>query len=338
VKSRFQIYVLIGAVAVLVLFWVLWPRQVQPVRIMQQQPQALPSYQPSRPVSDVPATDSHNPSVGEILAHIDTNKAKARQEAIGKAMESGNVPIDFYGQTVDQNGNPLAGVRIGIMVRHWTASLDGTAVRADRTSDANGFFDIHDITGDGFDLESMNKEGYELEPMRRGFGSSGGAPGNPVIFRLWRNDLKEPLMTGRTALHLIPDGRTYSIDITNGIITDGIQGRGDLALWVKRPEKITRGSRYDWSCDMQVINGGLLEDEDDEAMYFAPTTGYSNSFHFDARNGWGDSTGTRHFYLKIKDGEYGRASIEIMAYYNKQIPGMIRIDYAINPTGSRILR
>jgi hypothetical protein len=35
---------------------------------------------------------------------------------------------------------------------------------------------------------------------------------------------------------------------------------------------------------------------------------------------------------------YGRASIEIMAYYNKQIPGLIHLQYAINPTGSRILK
>jgi hypothetical protein len=80
-----------------------------------------------------------------------------------------------------------------------------------------------------------------------------------------------------------------------------------------------------------------LEDENDQAMYVAPTDGYSNSFHFDARNGWPDTTGAKHFFLKLKDGEYGRASVEIMAYFNKQVPGLIRIEYAINPTGSHIL-
>ncbi len=228
-----------------------------------------------------------------------------------------------------------------MVVPHFLPGLDGMSIHVNRTSDANGLFDIHDatVTGDAVDIESMSKEGYELEPCHRGLGPTGGAPGNPMIFRLWRNDIKEPLITGSRALQYVPDGRLYTIDITNGVITEGSLANGDVTLWVKRPEQIVLAQRFDWSSELQLVGGGFAEELDgSSAMYVAPTDSYSNTFHFDARNGWSDTTGVRRFYLKLKNGDYGRASIEIMAYYNKQIPGLIRIQYAINPTGSRILR
>jgi hypothetical protein len=73
----------------------------------------------------------------------------------------------------------------------------------------------------------------------------------------------------------------------------------------------------------------------------APIEGYTTSFQFeqDVGGGWGDSTGDKWFYVSLNNGqEYGKITIELMAYYNDQIPGMIRISYAINPSGSRILR
>ena len=45
-----------------------------------------------------------------------------------------------------------------------------------------------------FDIESMSKEGYELEMTQRGYGAVGGSQASPVLFRLWRNDIKEPLI------------------------------------------------------------------------------------------------------------------------------------------------
>ena len=56
-------------------------------------------------------------------------------------------------------------------------------------------------------------------------------------------------------------------------------------------------------------------------------------------SGWGDTTGEQRFYVRLNNGqEYGRISIELEAYYNSQIPGMIRLSCTINPSGSRILR
>ena len=339
-KSRFWIFIL--TVVSVLLFWILWPSPVHPVRAVEQKQVVSPAVNPA-PVAQGPQSAwPTNPSSAEILKHRNPEKLKQAQEQEAKQIEALNRDINFYGQTVDQDDNPLPGVQIKMIVPHYLGySLDGKMIHADRTSDQNGLFDIHDanVTGDGFDMEYMSKKGYTLEPMARSFGPMGGAPGNPVIFKLWRNDIKEPLLTGSRALQYIPDGRVYTIGITNGVISESSLANGDMTLWVKRPERIVLVQRFDWSSELQLIGRGLAEEPDlNSAMYVAPIEGYSNTFHFDARNGWSDTTGVRRFYLKLKNRDYGRASIEIMAYYNKQIPGLIRIEYAINPIGSRVLR
>jgi len=338
-KSRTWILILV--VVLFVLFWMLWPRSSPLGRIVEQQTEAPATVMPAT-VSQVPqSVSANNPSLGEILKHTIREKTKEAQEDFNRRVQARNVPIDFYGQTVDQNSNPLAGVQIKLMVAHYLPGLEGMSIPVNRTSDANGFFDVHDasVTGDGFDMAYVSKDGYTLEPMARSFGPVGGAPGNPMLLKLWRNDIKEPLVTGRDALDIIADGRSYVINVTNNFITGGIQGSGDFSVWIKRPDGVTWSNRFDWSCELHVIGGGLAEEPDlKSAMYVAPTDAYTNGFHFDATNGWGKTTGARRFYLRLGNGNYGRASIEILSYFDHQAPGLIRIEYAINPTGSRILR
>lgn len=330
-------WMLVLVVVLVALFWLLWPRAVQPDRPLTQQPETLTSSTSVKATAPAQPSGLPNPSAsGAATAHA--HNLSNQVEVMRKLLEEKNVPIDFYGQTVDQDGNPLSDVDVTVQVRHYGASVFGTSIRVDRKSDSAGMFDIHGVTGDAFDLENMSKKGYEAEPTHSGWGAIGGAPGNPVVFKLWRNDIKEPLITGRDALDILADGRPYVINITNNAITEGKQGSGDVIVWVKRPAGITWSSRFDWSCELQVIGGTLQEDKIDEAMYIAPQDGYSNTFHFDASNGWGKTTGTRRFYLHLQNGDYGRASIEILPYFRNQEPGLIRIEYAINPTGSRILR
>ena len=85
-------------------------------------------------------------------------------------------------------------------VPHFVAnSLDGIMIHVHRTSDQSGLFDIHDasVTGDGIEVEHMSKEGYSLEPMTRKLWRGWRRSRNPMIFKLWRNDIKEPLITGQ---------------------------------------------------------------------------------------------------------------------------------------------
>jgi hypothetical protein len=102
------------------------------------------------------------------------------------------------------------------------------------------------------------------------------------------------------------------------------------------------GELSDWSSEISVINGGLLLEPDlSSAMYVAPTNGYTPVFQYNQqiKGGQRGSTGDKRFYIMLKNGrEYGRMTIGLFAPYNSEIPGLIRIDFAINPTGSHILR
>jgi hypothetical protein len=99
---------------------------------------------------------------------------------------------------------------------------------------------------------------------------------------------------------------------------------------------------YDWSCEIEVPNGGLLAEDDlNSAMYSAPTGGYTPTFQLQQqiKGGQSGSIGEKRFYINLNNGqEYGRITIDLIAPYNDQIPGLIRLSYAINPSGSRILR
>ncbi len=333
-KSRSWIIVLVAVLVVL--FWIVWPHQIQPVRVAEEKTD-VPAAQ-KQTVANVPQS---GPVVvagaGSSRAQIDAQKLKQEPGALEKLVEARNRPIDFYGQTVDQDGNPLSGVQIKITVPYLT--LDGRSIRVDRVSDSGGLFDVHDVTGDAVDIESMGKEGYTLEPCNRGLGPTGGAPGNPVVFKLWRNDIKEPLITGQKSFPIEPNGTPYVIDFGKGTI--GESGSGDLSVWIKYDTHTIRGQLSDWLSEISVPSGGLLLESDlSSAMYVAPTNGYTNAFQYNQqiKGGQRGSTGDQRFYLMLKNGqEYGRITIGLFAPC-KQTPGLIRIDYAINPTGSHILR
>ena len=255
-----------------------------------------------------------------------------------------NKPIDFYGLVVDQNSNPIPGVKIKSGVRHWKmvspefGYVGSTTIKLEATTGMDGRFELTGASGDGFGV-LLSKDGYEAESEKNGFGAEGNySYANPVIFKMWSTNIHEALITGNKSFEIVPDGRLYFINLADGTISES--GTGDLQVWVKRPEQITYGTRYDWSSRVDVINGGL-QDAPDSAMWMAPSDGYTPSFQFEQTigSGWGDSTGEKRFYVTLNNGkEYGHITIELYAYYNKQIPGLIRVSYAINPSGSRILR
>jgi hypothetical protein len=167
----------------------------------------------------------------------------------------------------------------------------------------------------------------------------GGSIESPVVFKMWSTNVHEQLITGGQSFHIVPDGRPYVIDLAKGTIAES--GDGDLKVWIKYAAEVVRGQTYDWSCEIDAINGGLLEEPLGTAMYVAPAEGYIPVFQLQQqiKGGQSGSIGTRRFYVKLKNGqEYGRITIELDAPYNDRVPGMVRIQYALNPSGSRILR
>jgi len=258
-----------------------------------------------------------------------------------------NAALVFFGKIVDQNDKPLSGVNITVDVLHLNVLnpsepfIGSDTIHLERVTAADGRFEISGVKGASFSINAIIKSGFETEPnIRRTYGASGGNSSQPVVFKMWPANIHEKLITGEISVPIVPDGRPYMISFTNEFISESIVG--DLKIWVKRPDRITFGQRYDWSCEITAVNGGILQETDpNSSMYVVPVEGYIPSFHFEQKigSGWGDTTGTKRFYVQLNNGkEYGRITIELFAYYNKQTLGSIRLSYAINPSGSRILR
>jgi len=264
-------------------------------------------------------------------------------DQLGQALSDKNVPIDFYGRVIDQGSNALPGVKLKVYIRHWELMADAMSnpIRLEKETDADGRFEIHGVTGDALNIESFQKAGYDLEPTQRSFGPSSGGWQTPVDFKMWSTNVHEQLVTASKSFHIVPDGRAYAIDLAQGTLVESVDG--DLKVWVKRPAQVAPGQKYDWSCEIASgVNGGILQESDPNAsMYWAPTEGYAPAFHYEQKvgSGWGDSTGTKRFYVRLNGRQiFGRMSIEVFAYYNDSTPGLIRIQYAVNPTGGRVLR
>ena len=294
--------------------------------------------------SSMPANNSHAVKAIPDSSSI-TNNSVSDESATKLLEDERNAPIEFYGKVVDQDNNPLAGVAIKAVV----VPVFGI-VPVERTTETDGRFEISGVKGTGFDLNVIEKAGYEPEPFSRGHGVAGGSLDNPVIFKMWSTNIHEQLITGNKSFEIIPDGRVYFINLTEGTLSE--QESGDLKVWIQYTNQVTQGQLYDWSAGIEALRGGLWEvqqtavnggflTEPPFAMYVAPTDGYVPSFSLKQQIKGGDrgEIGNRYFYLRLKGGkEYGRMSINLFAPYGYLHPGLIRIAYAINPSGSRILR
>ncbi len=286
------------------------------------------------PVTPMPPVE--NPVVND---HQKTNE-------IRQYMESLNVPIKFYGKIIDQDGYPLAGVSIKGVVLHIKVVVpapfgdEDQIIPIDQKTDLEGRFLIQGVAGRSLQIESIQADGYEVEPDNcpHSFGPSIGVYESPVIFKMWNTNIHEQLITGGNKFQIVPDGKPYFIDLTKGEIsqTEG----GDLRVWIKYPEQTERGKLYDWSCEIDVINGGLQQG-DSYSMFTAPADGYMPTFQLQQqiKGGQRGSIGDKKFYVMLNNGKkFGRIQIDLVAPFNNGIPALIRLSYVINPSGSRTLR
>jgi len=300
---------------------------------------------------DVPKPAGGNGAGPAGQGPVATNEIDEKQRLLGpEAMrvrnETQNVPVAFHGLVVDQDTNALANVTVDLEVTelHYGTfpEVTGKTTPLQRQTGADGHFEVTGLKGHSVTIKRFTKEGYEPELFQKNYGEYGPQStsfDNPVVLRMWSTNLHEPLITGEKSFVIIPDGRHYGIDLIKGTMAEGDEG--DLVAWVKRPDPVRRGQRYDWSCELMVPAGGLRE-ESDLVMSTAPESGYTNMFGFQEAagiNGWGGATGDERFYVRLRNGQmYGRIIINLYADYHGRKPGMIRLSYAVNPSGSRLLR
>jgi hypothetical protein len=351
-RPRFLIFISILTLAILVIiFW---------FRPVQQRTTPEPTQGAIQPVNNTPTvTNNASQNVSSQLPSTVSASGSSLSE-LGRDEKTTNIirefysnhslPIAFYGQIIDQDSNPVPDVKVNISIPRsylfppndsGTFPMSNSVVRLEKDTGPDGRFEINGETGDEVEVESVKKSGYESEPnMPHSFGASSGSLESPVIFKMWPTNLHEQLISEEKHYHIQIDGRPYFINLTDGTIAES--GDADLKISIKYPAEITSDQTNNWLSEIDVINGGLFEETDlGSSMFSAPENGYTPTFQYNqqVRDGQRGSIGAHRFYVRLKNGqEYGRVMIELYAPYNNQVPGLIRLSYAINPSGSRTLR
>jgi hypothetical protein len=269
-----------------------------------------------------------------------------RPEVVQALNEGHNISVAFYGQVVDQNSNgvPNATVDLHVQEEHiqpFPEPPTGTNMFLQRQTGADGRFEVSGLIGHSVIIDGYAKEGYEPDFIKNCYGEYAAQSGSftePILFRLWSTNFHQALISGDKSFHVVPDGRHYAIDLLKGTIAEGDEG--DLVAWFKRPEPVTWGQSYDWSCELAVRAGGLSESES-WPMSIAPEAGYTNVFACQGNanaHRQGVGFGGKRFYVKLHDGQmFGRIVISLRSRYLGDKPAEIGLSYAVNPSGSRLL-
>ena len=261
------------------------------------------------------------------------SKGEAMQATL---MEQNKKSLDLYGLVVDQNGQPVVGVKVrGSIGLNVNMVQSGGEIHYTET-DSLGRFNFLGIHGVGIGLWPQ-KEGYfyDLKLPSQRPDNYHPDPNNPIVFTMWKLNGPEPMI--HTKLHsYVPCDGTQT---TFNLLTGKKDANGDLLVKISRdPVNIDRSKPFNWSLTVKLPNGGL-QDITDIYPNEAPAEGYQAEITFDFptnKPNWTYSF-ARAFYFKCKNGQvYGRMSVNVMANFQPP-PTLFDAEIYANPAGSRNL-
>lgn len=255
-------------------------------------------------------------------------------------------PITFFGKVVDQHGNPVAGANVrgnAEMVKRWMGQEWDTHFT---TTDDNGRFRFSGLHGQSL-VVSPAKDGYEYRSNNAVYEYAMVAekdlyhpdPNAPVVFKMWKQQGAEPLISGKKFFGIKADGTPFTIDLAKGTKREGKWPDGDLVVNVVQPARINDEQPFDWSFSIEAIDGGVIEARDTQYLNEAPAVGYESQIAHEVKAGereWSEET-HKTFYVKSRNGnQFARVISEIRANY--QGAAVFSIRYLVNPKrGSRNL-
>lgn len=349
--NKNNIITAITFVFILFMVWWFWPKS----------PDTL-----ENPVSDTELGDASEPPYKSNISDSSDNTEEIRNQSIKKKQAAyinrarvdgliTNRPINFYGQIIDQNNQPVVGVKVEIATNSYgndvLPGLMPQHKKFERISDNSGRFSVQNEKGMSLPVNLTPHPGYDYNDQDvlglsfRDVDSHTPAPtissqGEPHIFHAYKLSQAETLIQGACRFYkCIPDGRFYNIDLQGKNIYEG-EKEADLKISIQRPigdAQFLGHNDYDWSVKIQGEKFYIMETQD-RFMYSAPASGYSQLWSYSWRAGQTDykKMAAPKFYLKSQDNSiYGRIEFEIKSKFNDN--SSIMIKYWLNPSGSRNL-
>jgi len=264
------------------------------------------------------------------------HRRKQIEEEQQRGLNEWRTPIEFYGKVVDENTNPVANASVHFV---WTDLSPKGNAEQDTTSDLDGLFSLNNTNGKNL-IVQVSKEGYYAYQR---FGAAFNYAGenqnfvpdaaNPVIFRLKKKGIAEPLTVFEKNFQISISGKPLEIDLSTGMAVS--PGQGNVMMeFVKQSPQIPGDRLYDWSFRIAVPNGGLLPSTD-EFDFLAPVSGYKPSDLIEMKSSSAEnwqSRMKREYFVKLPDGNFARVVLDLMSHN-----GSLKVQAFTNPSGSRNL-
>ena len=269
-------------------------------------------------------------------------------------------PIEFYGRSFDQYGEPVAsaGVEASVMVNTGTTG----GVRKARTStDRQGYFSFIDLAGQDLTMV-ISKPGYEFSTRAKLFSYTYFEADhkrhipdakNPVVFVMWKKQGAEPLVHYEWRRFKIPaDGSPLGVNLETG---KAAPTDPDLVVRFRRDDGPSLVPGFGWSAQIGVPKGGLILAPDLDFYNLAPVEGYQRVIEITQPSGQeldARSSETREvwhghkevmFWVKMRDGtQFGRVRLRLHPPTERFADGRFEpagfaVEAWINPSGSRNL-
>lgn len=270
-----------------------------------------------------------------------------------------HVEIEVHGKVVDQYGVPISGALItgGVSVNDGFKA--GTVLTSNTVTDANGLFGISGYKGKRIGI-TVAKEGYAfiytnaslkfsyLWPENERFHPDGT---NPVVFRMWKLQGAEPLVSYKLDVRVPCDGSPVHLDLLHGAVA---KSAGDLEIVVDMPAasiNTLRHTRIDKSCrdfwawgiTISAPSGGLAVCDTPGLVFGCPPSGYATShqtsYPAGERATWRSGL-SAYYYVMFQRGiriYYGFVRVEAETKTESEGKIRFKIEGYYNPSGSRNL-
>lgn len=169
-------------------------------------------------------------------------------------------PIHFYGQVVDEIGNPVAGLRVDFSWKD--ISPEGTS-KTQTATDVAGRFSLTGVSGKLLTMR-LDDTKYNIlsKPNQFGFEYANPHlphfhvpnPNEPVIFHVQKKRESAPLIAGRAKIAFSKGGQPTKVNLITG--EEASDGQFQVQVWAQ--DRDERG-RYDWQVSLKMTQGGFLE-------------------------------------------------------------------------------
>ncbi|MBI3881608.1 MAG: carboxypeptidase regulatory-like domain-containing protein [Verrucomicrobia bacterium] len=250
-------------------------------------------------------------------------------------------PINFWGKVLDENGEAVSGARAHFKV---IGASTNQPAETDDLSDGSGSFSLKgrmgvqltvDVSKSGYYESRSNRQVNFFWYSHQNSGEFNPEPNKPVIYHLHKIGQGTDLITSQygiareLSVATSDDGTPVFVDL----LTRKAGSTGHLEINRTKTPNGNWKQVSEWSFQLRVPDGGLIEHHD-EFPFHPPEQGYQPSVDFKFSR---DTTNyvthfEKSYYIAFGNPRrYGHIHVQTSLF------GQTRLEYAINPDGSRYL-